>query len=178
MTTTHINHEDRLVAGFAALAITIHILEAAVPMPLPGVKPGLANVVILILLLRYGFRIAAQVMLLRILGGSLLIGSFMTPTFWLSASGGLASLAVLGILSAVLRGRIGPIGLAVAAAMAHMTGQVVTAWLVFVPHPGVLALLPLLLTFALGLGLATGIITARILERLPAVDAPASPEGA
>lgn len=160
--------EDRLVAAFAALAISIHILETAVPMPLPGVKPGLANVVILILLLRYRFGIAAQVMLLRVLAGSLLIGSFMTPTFWLSASGAAASLLLLGSLDRLARGFIGPIGLAVAAAMAHMGGQVLVAWLVFVPHPGVLALLPLLLTLALGLGLVTGIIAARVIRYLPA----------
>ncbi|MGI9264582.1 MAG: Gx transporter family protein, partial [Gammaproteobacteria bacterium] len=55
------NREDRLVAGFAALAIAIHILEASFPSPLPGVKPGLANVVTLVVFLRHGFAIAAWV---------------------------------------------------------------------------------------------------------------------
>ena len=173
-----ITREDRLVASFAALAICIHILESAVPMPLPGVKPGLANVVILVLLLRYGFGMAAQVMLLRVLAGSLLLGSFMTPTFWLSASGALASLAMLFVLDRIARGHIGGIGLGVAAAMAHMAGQVVMAWLVFVPHPGVLMLLPLLLTIAVGLGLGTGIIAASLNESLPPLTATARPETA
>ena len=53
--------EDRLVAGFAALAIAIHILEAAFPSPLPGIKPGLANVVTLVVYLRHGLRLAAWV---------------------------------------------------------------------------------------------------------------------
>ena len=44
--------EDRLIAGYAALAIVIHVLEAGFPSPVPGVKPGLANVVTLIVLLR------------------------------------------------------------------------------------------------------------------------------
>jgi heptaprenyl diphosphate synthase len=168
--TLDTRQEDRIVASFAALAVCIHILESAIPMPLPGVKPGLANVVILVLLLRYRFGIAAQVMALRVLVGSLLIGTFMTPTFWLSASGAVASLLLLGMLDYLLRDDIGPIGLAVAAAMAHMTGQVIVAWLVFVPHPGVLKLLPLLLTLALGLGIVTGIIAAGILRRLPPLE--------
>ncbi|MGB0956764.1 MAG: Gx transporter family protein, partial [Panacagrimonas sp.] len=50
--------EDRLIAAFAALAIAIHVLEATFPSPVPGVKPGLANVVTLIVLLRYSFGMA------------------------------------------------------------------------------------------------------------------------
>lgn len=158
--------DDRLVAGFAALAVTIHILESAIPMPLPGVKPGLANVIVLIVLLRHGFRMAAAVSLLRIVVGSIFIGTFLTPTFFLSLAGGLASLGVAGVLA--LAGRhIGPVGLAIAMAMAHMAGQFLLAWWLFVPHPALLNLLPALLALAMGLGAFTGIIAAGILQRLP-----------
>ncbi|MDX1442531.1 MAG: Gx transporter family protein [Gammaproteobacteria bacterium] len=178
MTIATEQRRDILIARFAALAICIHLLEAAVPMPLPGVKPGLANVVILVALLRYDFSLAAQVLLLRVLGGSLLLGSFMTPTFWLSASGALASLLVLGAVHVLARDSVSAIGLGIAAAMAHMAGQVFAAWLVFVPHPGILYLLPLLLTIALGLGLATGIIAARLIEHLPPLEVASKPETA
>ena len=60
----------------AALAITIHILESAVPTPLPGIKPGLANVVTVITLALFGWRIAAWVTLLRVLAASLLTGTY------------------------------------------------------------------------------------------------------
>jgi len=169
-----ITPRDRLIAGFAALAIVIHILEAALPSPLPGIKPGLANVITLIVLLRYDWVMAAQVALLRVLVGSLLIGSFLTPTFILSASGAFASVAVLGLATILNRGLpgrgIGAVGLSLFAAWAHMTGQIVMAWLLFIPHSGLFTLLPVLLTAATVFGLVSGLLAASILQRLPPTD--------
>ena len=90
--------EDHHIARMAALALGLTVLEAAIPSPLPGVKPGLANIVILIVLARYGWRTAAWVSLLRVLAGGLLMGSFLSPGFFLGLSGviGLDSTACLG----------------------------------------------------------------------------------
>lgn len=160
-------YADRLVAGFTALAVAIHVLEAAFPSPLPGVKPGLANVITLIVLLRYGWRLAVWVGLLRVLAGSLLAGTFLTPTFVLSFSGQAASLLLLGLAWLLARGWLSVMGLAWLAAMGHMAGQIAVAWLLFVPHPVVWQLAPLLIAAALGLGTLSGIIARGVLERLP-----------
>lgn len=162
--------EDHLIAGFAALAITVHIAESALPSPLPGIKPGLANVVTLIVLCRYGWRAAAWVSLLRVLVGSILIGTFLSPTFFLSASGAMLSVVVLGLLTLWSRGiptwSVGPLGLGVAAALAHMSGQFWVAYVLFVPHSGILTLYPFLLTLAAVLGIVSGVLTRSILAGL------------
>ncbi|MDX1454341.1 MAG: Gx transporter family protein [Gammaproteobacteria bacterium] len=157
---------DRVIAGYAAIAIAVHVLEAGIPSPLPGVKPGLANIIVLLALLRHGISVGIQVSLLRVLVGSLVIGTFMTPTFMLSLAGALASLAVLVAGVQVPRRLLGPIGLAVLAALAHMTAQFLLAWSVFIPHTALLNLLPLLLLAALLSGLATGILAAKLLDRM------------
>lgn len=162
-----ISARDRMIARFAALAIAIHLLEAALPMPLPGVKPGVANVIVLIVLLRYDISAAFQVGLLRVLVGSLLLGTFMTPTFMLSFSGAIASLAILALAAQLPRRWLGPIGLAVLAAVTHMGTQFLVAWKVFLPHAALLNLLPVLLLASLLFGIATGILAARLLDRLP-----------
>ena len=177
--TIKTTRDDHLVAALAALAITIHIAESALPSPLPGIKPGLANVVTLLVLCRYGWRMAAWVTLLRVLVGSVLIGTFLSPTFFLSASGAIASITVLGVLNAFslykkspkgLRSqsswKIGPLGLGLAAAMAHMSGQFWIAYILFVPHPGILALFPVLLALAAVLGIVSGLLTRTVLSRL------------
>jgi len=165
------DQQDRLIAWFAALAIAIHILEASFPSPVPGIKPGLANAVTLIVLLRHGLRAAIWVGALRVLVGSLLVGSLMTPTFWLSASGATLSILVLCLGAAWNRAlpaaRLSAIGLSVLAALAHMSGQFFVAYRLFIPHPGLLRLLPLLLGAALLFGTVTGWIASRILARLP-----------
>jgi heptaprenyl diphosphate synthase len=171
------DRDDRIVAGFAALAIVIHVLEAGFPSPIPGVKPGLANVVTLIVLLRHGLRPALWVALLRVIVGSLLVGSFMTPGFWLSASGAAGSLTILAIASVWNRAlpgwRLSALGLSVLSALAHMSLQFVTAYTVFVPHPGLLRLLPPLMTAALAFGIATGLAAGAVLQQLESSDAAA-----
>ncbi|MGH8495723.1 MAG: Gx transporter family protein [Gammaproteobacteria bacterium] len=157
---------DRLIAGFAGLAIAIHLLEAAFPSPLPGVKPGLANVVTLVVLLRYGWAAAAWVAALRVLAGSLLLGSLMSPGFFLSASG--AAAALLALWAGVhLPGKgLSAIGLGVLAAMAHMAAQIVVAFFLFIGHPAILNLVPPLMTAALVFGLVSGIIASTVLDIL------------
>ena len=160
--------QDHRIAWLAALAIAIHIAESALPSPLPGVKPGLANVITLTVLLLYGWRAAVWVSLLRVLVGSVLIGTFLTPTFVLSLSGALASLAALG-LGSLLPGRgLGPIGYALLAALAHMGAQFLTAYALFIPHAGLFALLPPLMTMAAASGLAGGLIVQAMLPHLEA----------
>lgn len=157
---------DALVAGFAALAIAIHILEAAFPSPLPGVKPGLANVVTVVVFVRWGWRMAAAVAILRILVGSLLVGSFLSPTFLMSASGGVAALAALGVV-ALLPGRaVGALGASILAALAHMGTQLTVAYALFIPHTALFGLVPPLMTASLIFGTVSGMIAATVVEIL------------
>jgi heptaprenyl diphosphate synthase len=156
--------EDHTIAWLTALAITIHVAESALPSPLPGIKPGLANVVTIAVLIRFGWVAAAWVSLLRVLVGSLLLGTFLSPTFMLSLGGALCGTAALG-LGSLLPGRgFGPIGYSVLAALAHMAGQFALAYTLFIPHAALLHLLPILLTVALCFGVVSGIIAAAMLK--------------
>lgn len=157
---------DRLVAGYAALAIAIHILEAAFPSPLPGVKPGLANVITLIVYLRHGLRLAVWVAAMRVLVGSLLVGTFLSPTFLLSATGAVAALSALALTGAIGGRRVGAVGLSVVSSLAHMSGQITVAYLLFIPHPALLKLVPVLLSAALLFGTVSGLIAASVLNIL------------
>lgn len=160
--------DDTLITGFAALAICIHIAESALPSPLPGIKPGLANIITLYVLLSYGWRMAAWVSLLRVLGASLLLGTFLSPTFMLSLAGGLSSLGVLWLATHIPGRPFGPVGYSILAALAHMSAQFFTAYTLFMPHPALLNLLPVLLTTALLSGIFGGIITHTVMQQLRA----------
>ena len=168
MTTLHIQTtvEDHRIAWFTALAITIHIIESALPSPLPGLKPGLANVVTITVLSLYGWKTAAWVSMLRVIAGSLILGTFLSPTFLLSLSGAVCAILALFVASAVPGKGFGPMGFSLLAALAHMAGQVTVAWLVFVPHPGIWTLFPILMSFAVVLGAINGLISLHVLKRL------------
>lgn len=164
LTTTR---EDHRIAWLTALAVAIHLVEAALPSPLPGVKPGLANVIVIVVLMLFGWGTAAWVSLLRVLVSGLLLGTFLSPTFALSLGGALCSVAMLWLATRGPRGRFGPVGYSVLAALAHMAGQFAIAYALFIPHPGLLHLLPALLSLALLFGLIGGIIARIMLDALP-----------
>lgn len=160
--------EDHHIARMAALALGLSVLEAAIPSPLPGVKPGLANIVVLIVLARHGWRTAAWVSLLRVLAGSLLMGSFLAPGFFLSLSGAVCSLLVLGLCRHLPPRGFGPVTHSVLAAFAHIAGQLLVVYLWLIPHAGIAYLVPVFAAAALVFGLVNGLVAARFLESRPA----------
>lgn len=162
-----VGRDDYRIARLAAAAIALTVAEAAIPLPLPGVKPGLANIVTLIVLWRHGWRDAAWVSLLRVLAGSLLLGQFLAPGFFLSLSGSVASLLVLGLASWLPRSRFGPVTHSLLAAFAHIGGQLLVARLWLVPHDGVFYLAPVFFAAALVFGLCNGLIAAHLLADDP-----------
>lgn len=155
--------QDRRLARLAALAIGLTLAEAALPSPVPGVKPGLANIVILLVLLQYGWRAAAWVSALRVLGGGLVLGSLFAPGFWLSSAGALASLAMLALAQHLPQRHFGPVSLSVLAAFAHVAGQLALAALWLLPSVAIVKLLPVFAAAALVFGAVNGVIVARLL---------------
>ena len=162
--------DDHRVARHAAAAIVLTVAEAAIPLPLPGVKPGLANIITLVVLARWGWRDAVWVALLRVLVGSLLLGQFLAPGFFLSLVGSLASLAVLGLAMHLPKRWFGPVSHSVLAAFAHIGGQVLVARLWLVPHDGVFYLVPVFALAATVFGLVNGLIAARLLAEQRAAE--------
>jgi heptaprenyl diphosphate synthase len=156
--------EDHHIARMAAVALGLTVLESAIPSPLPGVKPGLANIVTLIVLARYGWRVAAWVSLLRVMAGSLLFGNFLTPGFFLSLSGAVLSLIVLAFARHLPASWFGPVSHSIYAAFAHITGQMLVVYLWLIPHAGIAYLIPVFATAALVFGTVNGLIAARFIE--------------
>jgi heptaprenyl diphosphate synthase len=164
-----VNADDRRIARLAALAIGLTLAEAAIPSPIPGVKPGLANIVILLVLLQHGWRAAAWVSALRVLAGGLLFGSLFAPGFWLSSAGALASLLVLALARHLPRAYFGPVSLSVLAAFGHIGGQLALAGWWLLPDAALIKLLPVFAAAALVFGAVNGIIVSRVLAA-PASD--------
>ncbi len=148
----------------AALALGLSVLEAAIPSPLPGVKPGLANIVILIVLARYGWRTAAWVSLLRVAAGSLLFGNFLAPGFFLSLGGALCSLAILAACQHLPQRWFGSVTHSILAAFAHIAGQLLVVYWWLIPHAGIAYLIPIFAAAALVFGTVNGMIAAHYLD--------------
>ena len=158
-----VSADDRRIARLAALAIGLTLAEAAMPSPVPGIKPGLANIVVLLVLLQYGWRAAAWVSGLRVLAGGLLLGSLFAPGFWLSAAGAITSLGVLALARHLPSQYFGPISLSVLAAFGHIGGQLALAGAWLLPGIALIKLMPVFAAAALIFGAVNGVIVARFL---------------
>ena len=161
--------EDHRIAQLAAAAIGLALIDAAIPLPLPGVKPGLSNIVTLVVLARYGWVTAAWVCGLRVVAGGLLLGQFLSPGFFMSLTGAVLSLLALAFASRLPQRWFGPVTWSVFASFAHIGGQLLLARLWLIPHNGVFYLVPLFASAALAFGIINGLIAARLLAELPGV---------
>jgi heptaprenyl diphosphate synthase len=164
---------DRVVrlAMLVACASVLQVAESFFPHPLPGVRLGLANIITVIAMVYIGPGSAIQLAVLRTLVSSMVLGTFLTPTFVLSFSGGVVSALVM-VLLYWLSGRgpfsFGLIGISVGGAASHIMTQVALVYLLFIRSSGVLWLWPWLCLAAVATGVLTGLIAVQAVRRLEA----------
>ena len=111
------------VGVLAACALVLGYLETFIPIPVPGVKLGLANIAILLTFMRLDAPSALFVTLVKVLAQGLLFGSPLT--FAYSLTGSLAAFAVMALL--VKLPSMHPVMASVCGAVAHTSGQMLVA---------------------------------------------------
>ncbi len=170
--------ESYRIALLVALSCVLQISESLIPHPIPGLRLGLANLVTLVALVLMGFRPALEIALLRTLLSSLIMGTFMSPTFILSFCGAVISTLVMGLLFQISRyhHRLGfsIIGISIVGALTHNMVQLYLAYLLLVHHSGIFVFFPWLCYGAVGMGWITGAVAAGVCRRLTS-DAPQEP---
>ena len=159
--TTLLDHQ---IAQLSAIAIGLSLIESVLPSPVPGVKPGIANIITLYAMYRFNFRTAIWVSILRVFATSLILGQFLSPTFMLSLAGSLLSLLTLYFSIKLPSRFFSPIGLSVLSSFAHITGQLLLVRLWLIPHASIYYLIPIYSAAALLFGMINGWITYRLLK--------------
>jgi heptaprenyl diphosphate synthase len=149
-----------------AMATALHVLEGLfpIPLPFPGVKLGLANIVTLLVLYLYDLRAGLTVAIARVFLGSLLGGTFLSPGFLLALTGAVVSTLLMALL-VKKTDCFSPLGISLAGAIGHNLGQLVMASLLL-QNRAIFFYLPFLLLAAIPTGLVTGYILQRLLEQL------------
>ena len=159
-----INHQDHRVAKLAAIAIALSLIEFFFPSPIPGVKPGIANIIVLFTIIRFDFVTAVWVSVIRVFVVSIIVGTFLSPTFFLSLTDSLFSLIFLFIFKGLNNKYFSVISLSLIAAFAHIVGQFLIVRLWIIPHDGIFYLIPIFMISSLVFGLVNGIITQSLLK--------------
>ncbi|MDE7384717.1 MAG: Gx transporter family protein [Anaeroplasmataceae bacterium] len=151
-----------IISMLLAMAIVLNILESFIHFGIPGVKLGLANIIILIMLYEFKSYEALAVDVLRIVLVGLLRGNFLSPTFIMSLSGGLLSFLIMYLFSRIKV--FSPIGVSVLGAVSHATGQVIAA-ILMLGTQAVVYYLPFIGILSIGTGIISGIITRLYLRK-------------
>lgn len=139
---------------FAALAILMGYVEMLIPLPvpLPGVKLGLANVVVVIMLYAMDTKGAFFISLVRVLLSGLLFAGFAGLLY--SLAGAMCSFAAMALLKCVKRFSV--VGVSIAGGVFHNVGQIIVAALV-VENVKIAYYLPFLLVAGVVTGFAIGL---------------------
>ena len=142
-------------AVLASLAIVFGYIETLIPIPIPipGIKLGISNLAIMLVLFRIGKKSAFGVMLIKVTVSSVLFSGF--TAFAYSLCGGLLSLAVMCLLKFV----------SAAGGIAHNLGQLFAACAVLKDW-SVMVFIPYLLISGLITGVLIGVVCELFLRRV------------
>ena len=146
-----------------ALAMVLSYVEMLIPLPvgIPGVKPGLANLVVFLALYTMTAREALLISMVRILLVSITFGN--GSAFLYSMAGGILSFLVMCIFQK--KDFLLPAGVSIAGGIAHNVGQLLMAS-VILENGAVFTYLPVLLAAGCITGGIIGIIGGQIRSRI------------
>ena len=152
------------ISLLSALALVLSYIETMIPLPvaLPGVKLGLANVAVVVALLGLDMRAAAAVAVVKVMASGFLFGS---PMMLMYSLGGTA-LAFAGSAAVSRIPGLGAVATCMVAAILHNAGQIAVAALLLGTTSVLLSLPPLALA-ACATGFVTGTVAAGVLASQP-----------
>lgn len=148
---------------FTALALIFSYVETLIPFNfgIPGVKLGLANLIIVIALYKMKVSDAYLLSVVRVLLNGFIFGNYFSIIY--SLAGGILSLTVMAILKK--QGGFSIMGISMAGGVMHNVGQLIIA-MVVVETFSVAYYIPVLLISGLITGCIIGIVAGEMLRRL------------
>lgn len=148
---------------FTALALIFSYVETLIPVNLgiPGVKLGLANLIIVVALYKMRLSEAYLLSVVRVLLAGFIFGNYFSIIY--SLAGGLLSLTVMALLKKW--GGFSLQGISIAGGVFHNIGQLIVAAVV-VETFSVTYYFPVLLVAGLLTGLVIGIVAEMMIKRL------------
>ena len=153
-----------LSAILAAMAMILSYIEALfpLPVPVPGIKIGLANLVILIAIYRLGFKYAFTINCVRIFTTGLLFTGLFGALY--SFAGGVLSIIVMYALYRT--NLFSMVGISMAGGVAHNLGQLITACIIM-SNVKLMSYFAILLFAGVGSGILMGIVAYYVYGKLP-----------
>lgn len=157
-------HRISMYAMYTALAFVFSYIESLIPLSIgiPGVKPGFANIVILLVVCSSGhITDAYSIAVIRVVLTGLTYGNLSTMIYALAGT----LLATTSMLISKNSGLLSTTGISIIGGIAHNMGQLIAA-IIMLSTAGLIYYLPVLVISGLVAGMVTGIITDKCIKHL------------
>ena len=148
-----------------SFSIVLSILESFIPLfngYIPGLKLGLANIIVLIVLYKYDTKDVFFVSILRVIVVGLMRTGLFSINFFFSLSGALFSSVSMVLFK---KTKLSMIGVSVIGSIFHSIGQILIA-ILFLKNNNMIYYLPWLLLFSIPTGLFVGYVSKKLLNEL------------
>lgn len=153
------------LAMLTAFSVVIGIIESYIPIfsnIIPGLKLGLANVVILIVLYKYGFKDAFLVSIIRVIIIGLIRTGIFTIPFFLSLAGATLSIIMMAFFMKIKIFSI--VGVSIVGSFFHSLAQILVCFVLI--NKNIIYYLPYLLLFSIPTGLLVGVISKKLVKNM------------
>lgn len=156
-------HLTRL-AIYTAMALALNIFERMIPLPIPfpGVKLGLANFIIVIVLYKHTFKDALIVNIARVLLAAI-FGGGLSALLYSFAGAIISMLAMAGVMKG-LKNSVSSLGVSLTGAYFHSFAQIAVAG-VIIQNAGIVTYLPVIMWASLATGAIIGVLSGEFVKR-------------
>ncbi len=146
---------------FTALASILAIVESLIPKPLPFIRIGFANVILLLLVTNRKYLTALIVLFAKTIIGGVVVGTLLLPTTIISLGAGLTSLTVMYLVSKYNNG-FTLLGISILGAVSHNIMQLFIVRNILIFSDSLFNLVPIMILLAILTGSVTGVIVTLI----------------
>jgi heptaprenyl diphosphate synthase len=152
------------IAMLLALSIVLGLIESSIPIInniIPGIKLGIVNAVVIIVLYLYGFKEALFLSITRVFLLGMIRTGLFNIIFFFSLSGALFSLIFMSLSKKI--SSLSIVGISVIGSICHSIGQVIIA-IIFLNNVNIIFYLPYLLIFSIPTGIIVGMTAKEVLK--------------
>lgn len=148
---------------YTAFAMILSFVESQIPMVIPGIKLGLPNIAIIVILYKFGTKEALIVSLIRVLLTAFL---FTDPQMILY---GVAGATLSFIVMVLLKGKLNIVTVSILGGICHNIGQTIVAC-IMTSTSQILYTLPILLVSGVVAGTMIGLVSTGTYKKIEKIE--------
>jgi len=152
-----------LLSLLSALTLSLYLFEVFLPRPVPFLRIGLSNIIVLSLVYSKLYKEGLIICFVKSIIGNFILGLLFSVNFILSLVGSLLAWFMMFLFHRVV-GRFSLLGISIIGAYAHLMGQLIMVKILFIKSGAVYSLYPLIVLLSIVFGIITGLLSIYFLK--------------